>query len=69
MKVRIFSEDTPEGAEADWPLIPRVGEVVSFTYRGGTTNMGVLDVRWMADADANLTEVEIRLTYGEVKSE
>lgn len=63
MKVLIFSEDTPDGLEADWPAIPREGEVVSFRHRGGTSNLGVRQVRWNVDTDGKPLEVEVHLTY------
>lgn len=63
MKVLIFSEDTPDGLEADWPAAPRKGEVVSFRHRGGTSNLEVREVRWNFDTDGKPLEVEIHLTY------
>lgn len=67
MKVRIFSEELPsDGAEADWPAIPRVGEVVCFKHTGGTSNLGVREVRWQVDTNGSFKEVEIHLTFGEI---
>lgn len=63
MKVRIFSEDTPDGQAADWPVIPNKGEVVSYKHRGGTSNLGVRERRWQVDTDGQFIEVEIHLTY------
>jgi hypothetical protein len=63
MKVRIFSEEFPEGLEADWPAIPREGEIISFHHRGGTSNLKVNSVRWHVETDGKPIEVEIRLTF------
>lgn len=67
MKVVLFSEEfSPDGKEADWPAIPAVGDVVSFDHRGGTSNLGVRQVRWLADTEGNFKEAHIHLTFDEV---
>ena len=63
MRVRIYSEEFPAGQTADWPLIPREGEVVSFRHKGGTSNLGVREVCWSCDTDGKLEEVEIHLAF------
>jgi hypothetical protein len=63
MKVQIFSEEFPEGKEADWLAIPREGEVVTFHHRGGGSNLRVESVRWHVQTDGMPIEVEIRLTF------
>lgn len=63
MKVRIFSEDFPDGLEADWPAIPREGDLVTFNHRGGASNLSVQSVRWHVATDGAPVEVEIRLTF------
>lgn len=63
MKVRIFSEEFPDGKEADWPAIPREGEIVTFHHRGGGSNLKVESVRWHFETDGAPHEVEIRLSF------
>lgn len=63
MKVRIFSEEFREGLEADWPAIPREGEIVTFHHRGGASNLSVQSVRWLVETDGTPIEVEIHLTF------
>lgn len=61
MKVRIFSEDHPQGLEADWSAIPREGETVAFHHRGGTSDLTVTGVRWHVETDGTPIDVEIHL--------
>lgn len=67
MKVLIYSEDTPDGLEADWPAIPREGDVVTFLHRGGPSNLAVNEVRWNVSTNGEPVVVEIHLTYGPVR--
>jgi len=62
MKVRIFSEEFPKGLETDWSVIPREGEIVTFSHRGGGSNLRVASVRWHVETDGKPIEVEIHLT-------
>ncbi|NKL23471.1 hypothetical protein [Rhizobium leguminosarum] len=63
MNIKLISEDHPNGLTVDWPAVPGTGDWVSFHYRGGTTNLKVKRVEYDADADGNLTEVTVHLTY------
>jgi hypothetical protein len=63
MKVRIFSEDYPNGLEADWSSIPSKGDIVTFDNAGGASNLEVDEVRWLVDRDRNLSGVELHLKY------
>ncbi len=63
MKVRIFSEEFRQGLEADWPAIPREGEVVTFPHRGGGSNLRVESVLWHIETDGKPIEVEIHLSF------
>jgi hypothetical protein len=63
MKVRLFSEEFPDGREADWTAIPREGEIVTFHHRGGGSNLKVESVRRHVETDGTPIEVEIRLTF------
>ncbi|MGB3500978.1 MAG: hypothetical protein WBA44_05085 [Mesorhizobium sp.] len=63
MKIKFLSEDHPGGLEVDWPTVPGEGSLVAFNYRGGTSILKVLGVRYDADADGNLQGVEVHLTY------
>jgi hypothetical protein len=63
MKIKLISEDFPDDKNVDWPAVPGTGDWVSFHYRGGTTNQAVKRVEYHADADGNLTEVTVELTY------
>jgi hypothetical protein len=63
MKVRIISEDFPEGRVLDWAAVPREGEFVMLQGRAGETNLRVESVRWIADQTGSLIEVQLHLGY------
>ena len=63
MKVKIYSEQTPNGQEADWPAIPPIGSYVRFAHRGGTDNLEVVDTDWNVATDGSFDHVEVRLTF------
>ncbi|MCO5145543.1 MAG: hypothetical protein M9895_05105 [Aquamicrobium sp.] len=63
MKLTLYSEDFKDGRKVDWPAVPRVGEFVSFNYRGGTTTLSVDRIEYACDAESNVTEIDVHLTY------
>jgi|GEM_PF-3973597 len=58
MNIILIGEDHKDGLRADWPTVPRVGELVAFRYRGGTTVQKVTSVQYECDERGN-----VRLTY------
>lgn len=63
MKIKLISEDFPTGKTVDWPAAPGTGDWVSFRGRGGTTHQQVKSVDYEVDADGDLSEVTVELTY------
>lgn len=63
MKITFISEDHPRGLDVDWPAVPRVGDNVSFRYRGGTNTLRVMSVEFQADGDGVIEQVEVNLKY------
>jgi hypothetical protein len=63
IKMTFFSEDYPEGMDVECPVVPRLGEWVTFNHRGGTTNQTVHEIRHVFDRDRNFIKIEVRLTY------
>ena len=63
MKVIIFSENTRDGLEVDWPAIPAIGSYVRFDHRGGTDNLEVKSADWNVDTDGLFDHVELRLSF------
>ena len=63
MKIKIISEEYPDGKVVDWPAVPGTGDWVSFHYLGGTTHQQVTRVEYEADKNGDLTEVTVKLTY------
>ena len=62
MKIKLLSEDFPDGKIVDWPAVPGTGDWVSFTYLGGSTHEQVSRVEWDADRDGKLTDVTVTLS-------
>jgi hypothetical protein len=63
MKITLVSEDTPQGQTVDWPMVPRVGETVTYSHRGGESNLVVDEVRWHVATDGSLRSVVVKLVY------
>lgn len=63
MKVEIYSEEYPDGLTADWPAIPREGEIVSFHHTGGVSDLRVESVRWHVETDGSPRLAEIHLSF------
>jgi hypothetical protein len=63
MKLKLVSEATPHGQAVDWPMVPRVGETVTYSHRGGESNLVVDAVRWHVATDGSLHSVVVRLVY------
>ena len=64
MQIVIYSEDTPTGQVADWPLIPRIGEKLQFSLPGGENTLQVEDVLYHVNADGTFHSVSVQLSYG-----
>lgn len=63
MKITFISEDHPGGLDVDWPVLPRAGDNVSFTYRGGTNTLRVIGCDYRSSGDGQFDKVMVHLTY------
>ena len=63
MKIVIISEDDPDGMDVNWPPVPRLGDLVSLSSRGGTTTYKVDRVFWEANGLGALEQVRVHLSY------
>lgn len=63
MQIVFFSEDLPQGQTADWPVIPRVGDIVQHSLSGGETTQKVEQVVFHANADSSFHSVTVHLSY------
>jgi hypothetical protein len=63
MQLVIFSEDHPQGQTAEWPVIPRKGDIITRSSQYGETNQVVEQVRWHINPDGSFHSAEIHLVY------
>lgn len=61
MKIIIFSEDFRDGMTVDWPVVPRIGEFVSFRYQGGTLKHRAESIDYVTDENHSLTYVAVHI--------
>ncbi len=63
MQVILYSEDEPQGLTAEWPVIPRQGDLVEYSKANGSALLKVDSVKFHANSDGTFHSVDIHLTY------
>jgi len=63
MQVTFYSEDNPQGQTAEWPVIPRQGDLIEVSKANGTSLLKVEGVKFHANSDGTFHSVDIHLVY------
>lgn len=63
MQVTFYSEDERQGLTAEWPVVPREGDLIEFSKPGGTSLLKVDSVTFHANSDGTFHSVDVHLTY------
>ena len=61
MQVTFYSEDDPQGLTAEWPAIPREGDLIEFSKANGTSLLKVDSVKFHANHDGTFHSVDVHL--------
>lgn len=63
MQVTFYSEDKPQGLTAEWPVIPREGDLVEVSMANGTNLLKVDSVKFHMNHDGAFHSVDVNLIY------
>jgi hypothetical protein len=63
MQITFFSEDTPQGQTAEWPVVPREGEKIEYSHPGGQSVLIVEDVIYHANTDGSFHSIAVNLKF------
>lgn len=65
MKVVFYTETERDGKVQDWPVVPRVGELVHYHHVGGLDIMAVKAIYYYANSDGSFRDIGVELVFPE----
>jgi len=63
MQITFYSEDNPQGLTADWPTVPREGDLIEISLANGTSLLKVDSVKFHMNVDGNFHSIDVHLIY------